>query len=95
MCTRCVSEDLRWTEMKGTGSVFSFSVIWRSPLEAFRVPYVVGVVELDEGVKMLTNLVGKPSDSWCVGDPVRVEFQPTSEQIHLPVFCSGEESVQP
>jgi uncharacterized protein len=92
MCTHCASQDLNWTETKGHGRVFSFSVIWRPPVPAFEAGYVVGLVELDEGVKMLTNLLGKSSESWDIGDPVRVEFQPVSERIHLPMFRPREEA---
>jgi uncharacterized OB-fold protein len=53
------------------------------------VPYVVALVELDEGVRMLTNIVDTPHDDLKVGMAVTVAWEPLSDGRHLPVFRAG------
>src|SRR5215207_9264433 len=56
-CTRCASFDLEWVRSSGRGTVYSYSVVWRPQQPAFEVPYVVAIVDLDEGWKILTNII--------------------------------------
>lgn len=53
---------------------------------ADRAPYAVAIVELEPGVRMLTNLVGEGSLDARVGDRVRVAWEPLEDGRHLPVF---------
>lgn len=90
-CPRCWSIDVEWVEAEGRAAVYSFTVIHQNDLAPFRdrIPYVVAVVELDEGVRMTTNVVGcDPSDMRC-GMPVRVAFREETDgtaTVTVPVF---------
>jgi len=85
-CRACLSEDLEWAVSSGRGTVYSFSVVHRPPQPAFEAPYVVAIVELDEGWSMLTNLVDCAPDAVAIDMPVEVVFRPMSEEITLPCF---------
>lgn len=86
ICTRCQAEALEWVGSSGRGTVYSYSVVHRPPRPAFAVPYVVAIVELEEGWHMLTNLVDVVPASVHVGMPVEVAFRPMSDAITLPYF---------
>src|SRR6266498_4204415 len=59
-CSRCLSQAMTWRPAAGTGHIYSFTVVRqaRHPYFAGRAPYVVAIVELDEGPRLLTNIVG-------------------------------------
>ena len=86
LCTRCHAEALEWVASSGRGSVYSYTVVHRPPRPAFAVPYVVAIVELEEGWHMLTNLTECRPEDVRVGLPVEVAFRPMSEEITLPYF---------
>lgn len=74
-CTSCTSERLEWTAASGRGSVYSWSVVQRPQTAAFTPGYVVAIVELDEGPRMLTNLVDVARDDIRIGLRVEVAFR--------------------
>jgi uncharacterized OB-fold protein len=86
-CPACWSERGEWTEASGRGRVHSFTVIHRPPAPAFagRVPYVVALIDLDEGPRMMANVVGDGAMEVAIDDPVTVEFEPRGA-IALPQF---------
>ena len=85
-CTRCTSFDLEWIRSPGRGTVYSYSVVWRPQQPAFEVPYVAAIVELEEGWKMLTNIVDCSPAELRIGLPVEVTFRRMSDEITLPYF---------
>ncbi|MBI3966603.1 MAG: Zn-ribbon domain-containing OB-fold protein [Chloroflexi bacterium] len=88
ICIHCWSGDLEWQRASGKGRVYCFSVIHRAPSKAYAgdVPYVLALVELDEGVRMMTNVVGCPPDEVTVEMPVEVVFERLTDEIALPKF---------
>ena len=86
LCTRCQADALEWAESTGRGTVYSYTVVHRPPRPAFAVPYVVAIVELEEGWHMLTNLVDCRAEDVRVGMPVEVTFRRMSDAITLPCF---------
>ena len=56
ICTQCQSERLEWVESSGRGTVYSYTRVHRPPRPAFEVPYVVAIVELDEGVHLVRGV---------------------------------------
>lgn len=90
-CTSCGSTVLDWVTASGRGSVHSFTISHRdvSALPIHRPPYVVALVDLDEGVRMLTNLVDVDLDPRpdLIGRRVEVRFVDTGEGWVLPVFA--------
>jgi uncharacterized OB-fold protein len=88
LCPECWSDDLEWVQSSGTGSVYSFSIIRRAPLESFsgNVPYVIALIELDEGPRMVTNILGSNALTVKIGDRVEVEFESRGDGAMVPQF---------
>ena len=79
-CPRCGPGSVSWQQAAGTGTVYSFTVVRRAPgAFADAVPFVVAYVELDEGPRVLTNVVGCDPDQVFIGQSVRVVFADTGE----------------
>jgi len=78
-CPACGSQRTSWTQASGKGTVYTFTVVHRSMLEGFRdaLPYVIAYVELEEGPRVLTNVVECDPASVEVGMPVSVVFHDT------------------
>lgn len=88
-CHYCGSGDVEWVESTGVGHVHTHTVIRRAtelPAFAEDVPYVVAYVELEEGVRMCTNVVDCDPESVEHGTPVEVTFEEVDESISLPKF---------
>lgn len=88
LCPVCWSDQLEWIESKGTGSVHSFTVIRRAPMPAFAplTPYVVALIDLDEGPRMIANVIGEDALSVAIGDRVKVTFEDRGEGAMIPQF---------
>jgi len=87
-CPHCLSDKLDWVESSGKGKVYSFTVCRSNvPGEfAASLPYVVAIVELEEGVWMLSNIVDcNPDDVKCE-QPVEVTFEDATDDIAIPMF---------
>lgn len=88
LCPSCWSDQLEWVQAKGTGSVHSFTVIRRAsdPAFASRVPYVVALIDLDEGPRMMANVLGDDAMSVAIGDRVQVTFEDRGDGAMVPQF---------
>ncbi|MCH8813588.1 MAG: Zn-ribbon domain-containing OB-fold protein [Chloroflexi bacterium] len=87
-CPNCYSSDLQWMDASGRGEVYTFSVIHLHPPSPFRdsLPYVVAIVQLDEGVQLMTNIVRcAPEDVKC-GMSVVAEFDDVTDDFTLVNF---------
>jgi uncharacterized protein len=92
-CARCRSEKCEWIESKGEGRVFSWIVV-RHPVPrdmyALDVPYVVALIELAEGVRIPSNIVGCAPEEVTAGMPVSVVFRAVTPDITLPLFLPAK-----
>jgi len=87
ICPECSSLHTSWLEVSGRGSVYSYTVNYRGEGRyAGSAPYVLAYVELDEGPRMLTNIVESGDTGVAVGMPVEVVFHDTGEGSALPRF---------
>ncbi|SFE34328.1 Zn-ribbon domain-containing OB-fold protein [Blastococcus tunisiensis] len=88
LCPHCHAELAEWVECSGSGTIHSYTVARRpaGPAFAADVPYVVVLVDLDEGVRMLSNLVTDDVDSVRIGARVAVRFEDVTDEITLPLF---------
>jgi uncharacterized OB-fold protein len=90
VCPFCLSGELAWTPVSGRGTVHAFTIPHRHPHPAFaaRAPYVVALIELEEGARMLSTLVGvEPTPAAVrVGLPVEVVYDDVTAEITLPRF---------
>ena len=92
-CPACFNQDLSWQQVSGKGKVYSFSVIHQSPLLSYQgdLPYVLAIIELDEGPRMMTNVLNCDVESVVVEMPVQVLFEQRGD-MKLPQFepCSAK-----
>ncbi len=86
LCLNCDSDKASWTPVSGRGQVFSFTVMHRAYHPAFKAPYILAVIELDEGVKMTSNVVGIEHSRVKCGMPVEVAWDKLSDEVTLPRF---------
>ena len=91
-CNACGCLEWDTVEAGGEGTVYSYVVMHHPPFPAFDPPYAVGLIELAEGVRMISNVVGVPHDRVRIGMPVRLEFGRADEELELPVFRAVEGS---
>jgi uncharacterized protein len=85
-CPNCFSDQLRWQPVSGRGKVYSYTVVRRASTRSFAdKPYVLAIVELDEGPRMTTN-VEAPPESMKVGMPVTVCFDDVTPDRTLVKF---------
>jgi len=77
-----------WVEASGRGTVYSFTVIRQNYARPFRdwIPYVVALVDLAEGPRLMTNVVGCEPDDVHIGMAVRATFAAVSEQAGIALF---------
>lgn len=92
LCRRCNGTDLELRNSSGHGTVYSFSVVHRAPGPAFKqdVPYAVLLVELDEGPRMVSRLVGADPLAIRFGMRMQLVCTPVSTEISLPCFTPVE-----
>ncbi len=85
-CTGCVNGDLEWRVSAGAGVVYTFSVVRQSYHPFFRsqVPYIVALVDLDEGPRFLTNITGTTPEEMDVGMRVQIVWE-EHEEVHIPL----------
>jgi len=88
----CWSDQLEWMESHGRGSILSFSVVHRAPTPAFAAttPYVIALIDLDEGPRMFANIVGDNSHDVAIGDRVSVIYEARGDGAMLPQFTRFE-----
>jgi uncharacterized protein len=90
LCPRCRSRRIDWIESSGRGRLHSFGIAHQSINRAFKVPlpYVLALVELEEGPRMMSNLVEvEPDPSKLKCDmPVEVVFTEVADGVTLPLF---------
>ena len=77
LCTECGSDNTDWVEAAGRGTVHSFTVVHRAAFPEFQAqtPYVVALIDLEEGPRMMTNIVGDDALDVEIGDAVTVAFE--------------------
>jgi uncharacterized OB-fold protein len=77
LCPQCLSERVEWVPVSGRGSLYSFTVCHRPASEAFAAatPYIVALVDLAEGVRLMSNLIDCPPGEARVGMPVTLIYE--------------------
>ncbi|KQX62484.1 MULTISPECIES: bifunctional MaoC family dehydratase N-terminal/OB-fold nucleic acid binding domain-containing protein [unclassified Streptomyces] len=89
-CNACGSPEWDTVEAGGEGTVFSYVVMHHPPFPAFSPPYAIGLIELAEGVRVISNVVDVPYDKVRIGMPVELEFRSYDDDedggLVLPVF---------
>jgi uncharacterized OB-fold protein len=86
VCAHCNATSPVWAASAGLGTLYSWTVVWHPPNPSFHVPYAPAVVHLDEGVWMMSAVIGCEPDELHEDMPLSVEFHPASREIVLPYF---------
>ena len=86
-CPECSSREIEVFRASGRGTLYSY-VINQRPGPGFEPPYAIAVVELEEGPRMMTNIVDTPQtpEALVLDMPVEVAFEPVTDEVTLPVF---------
>lgn len=87
-CPHCWSEDVEPVQASGRGTLYTYSTVFMNDLHPFkeRLPYVAAMVELDEGPRLMTNLVDCDPEDLTVGMAVEVDFRPLTDDVDAIVF---------
>lgn len=87
-CTSCGSNSLDWVSATGKGKVLSWTIVRRAVSAAYadEVPYVIALIELQEGVVMMSKVVVAELESIHTGMAVEVDFEDWSAEVSMPVF---------
>ena len=88
LCPSCLSSRTEWVAARGTGKIYTFTVTNQNQAAGFRetLPYVMAWVELDEGVKLLSNIVDCPPQEVKIGMPVEALFEDATPEVTLLKF---------
>ena len=91
LCVGCGGARLEWRASRGLGTVHAVTVVYRAPTAAFRaeVPYAIALVDLDEGFRMMANVVGGAPETVAIGDRVRLQWERRGDAV-LPQFTRAE-----
>lgn len=86
-CPTCWSEDVQWERATGTGTLYTWSEVRVNDLPPFkeRVPYIAAIVDLDEGPRLETTIVGVTEAELSIGMRLKVDFSDVGE-VTIPVF---------
>jgi len=97
VCPRCGGREVAWEPVSGRATVVSYTVNHQRWMPGMDVPYTIGLVELIEqaDLRLTTNIVGCAPDAVTIGMPVRVTFQPASDEIALPLFVPDPDANRP
>ena len=85
-CPECLSREYEWALASGRGTVYSFVVAHHPPIPPFAYPNLIVLVELDEGTRLVSNLIGVDPADAEIGMPVEVVFTRVDDSLVLPLF---------
>jgi uncharacterized protein len=88
LCTNCLSSNTEWIKCKGRGHIYTFTVTNQNQASGFRdsLPYVLAWVQLDEGLKLMTNIVDCPPEQVKIDMPVEAVFDDVTPEVTLVKF---------
>jgi uncharacterized OB-fold protein len=86
LCSHCHSARLEWRAASGRGVLASYTVVQRGISAAYPAPYVVALIDLAEGPRMMSTVIGADPEDLRVGAPVELGFAEWSDEIDMPVF---------
>lgn len=89
VCAHCGSFAWEWASSSGRGIIYTWTVVNRAlhPAFADATPYAPVVVELEEGVRVVSQVLDCRPEELRIGLPVKVKFVPVNKQLSLPYFC--------
>jgi uncharacterized OB-fold protein len=91
LCSHCSGRELAWRDASGRGRVATFTVVRRGVSTAYEAPYIVALIDLAEGPRMMSWLVDTEPEDVVIGAPVTVDFEAWSDDVSMPVFRLEQE----
>ena len=85
-CPDCGALDRGHVVAAGTGTVFSYVVHRHPPVPGKELPIVIALIDVDEGVRMVGEVVDVPDDEIEIGMPLRVDYNRVDDELTLPVW---------
>jgi uncharacterized OB-fold protein len=87
-CPQCASHEVRTVTASGRATLHTFTIVYRPRADWPAQPYILAIVDLEEGPRLLTNIVGCPVEPNAVriGDPLVVDFESFASGFSVPVF---------
>ena len=86
VCSHCGASTLQWTPASGRGFVASFTIVRRAVSQAYDAPYVLALIDLAEGPRMMSQVIYVDIDTMTVGIEVSVASEAWSDETDMPVF---------
>ncbi|MEX1035500.1 MAG: Zn-ribbon domain-containing OB-fold protein [Sneathiella sp.] len=82
ICKHCHGNDLKWQQVSGRGKVKTFTIVHHAPSAAFRedLPYVLALIDLEEGVRAMMNVIGCDIADVHIGMDIELTFETRGEQ---------------
>ena len=87
-CPTCWSDDVDWVEASGKATLYTHSTVYTNDLPPFneRLPYIPAVVDLQEGPRMMTEIVDCATEDLQIGMPLEVTFREVTDEVTIAVF---------
>ena len=95
LCSHCGGRRLSWRDVSGRGRIASYTIVRRGISPAYEAPYVVALIDLAEGPRMMSWVVGSEPGDVVIGAPVSAEFRAWSDDVSMPVFRLAQEESEP
>ncbi len=92
MCPACSSLEVEIAELSGQGTLYSYAILHHPQHPAFEYPVIAALVDLEEGIRLLSCLTDVSKDDVRIGMPVHAHFVPTADGPLIPVFRPTEDS---
>ncbi|MFQ5514560.1 MAG: bifunctional MaoC family dehydratase N-terminal/OB-fold nucleic acid binding domain-containing protein [Myxococcota bacterium] len=92
MCGSCRSTDWETQTARGRGTVYSYTIVHHPPLPGFEMPIAAATVELEEGTRLISNIVGCDPAQVHIGMPVELSIEEVEEGFKLPLFRAAAEA---
>lgn len=87
LCPHCQADQLCWIVASGRGTIYSYTVAHQAfGIFAEETPFIVAIVQLEEGVRMMSRIVDSSRERVAIGQPVQVTFEVVGEHLTLPYF---------
>ena len=82
------SDDIEWKEVSGRGKIYSFTEVYAAAGPSFKeeTPYIVASIELEEGARIISNIINANKEEILIGKRVKVKFDKQSENLTIPKF---------
>lgn len=94
-CSECLSTDIAWVQASGKGTLYTFALMHQiiHPGFASEVPYNVAEIDLEEGLRVTSTIVGCSHADLRIGMPLEVTFADLTDEVSLPKFQPVQESL--